>query len=210
MTLVLHPGYFLNIANFAAIVQNNICWEVHDNYQKQTFRNRCYIATDIGMHMLNIPIKHEKKTSGKQKYSELKIDNSYQWQRQHWRTLQTAYRTSPFFEFYEDELAPLFENEYKFLMEYNLATTAAVCDCLQIKMPTTRTSEFKKDLGPDKDGRFLILSKKEVALEQPEYVQVFDDRHHFIKNLSILDLLFNEGPNALSYLKSIHLTYLNA
>ena len=101
MKLLLHPGYFPNIANFAAIVQNDICWEVMGNYQKQTFRNRCYICTDLGIHMLNIPIKHVRNNKGKQRYGDVKMDNDYPWQRQHWRTLETAYRTSPFFEFFK-------------------------------------------------------------------------------------------------------------
>lgn len=210
MTLLLHPGYFPNIANFAAIVQNDICWEVMDNFQKQTYRNRCYICTDLGKHMLNIPIKHVGNRKGKQRYGDVKIDNDYPWQRQHWRTLETAYRTSPFFEFYEDDIAPLYHNTFHSLMDFNLKTIETVCECLQIKMPQDRTEVFEVEVTDKIDGRILINSKANFQFQQPEYVQVFEDRNDFIPNLSILDLLFNEGTNTLNYLKNLNIDLTNA
>jgi len=195
----------------ASLVQNEIIWEVADNYQKQTYRNRCYICTDQGKHILSIPIKHVGGDQGRQKYKDVKLENNYQWQRQHWRTLQTAYRTSPFFEYYEDEIAPLFENEYDSLLDFNLKTIEVICDCLQTEMPTERTQNFQVHLPRNiLDARFLVRCKNEQEFEQEEYVQVFGDRHGFIKNTSVLDLLFNEGTNALSYLKSINLSFTNA
>ncbi|MDL5511344.1 WbqC family protein [Arenibacter sp. M-2] len=210
MTLLLHPSYFPNIANFAAIVQNDICWEVMDNFQKQTFRNRCYICTDLGIHMLTIPIKHLRNSKGKQKYRNVKIDNDYPWQRQHWRTLETAYRTSPFFEFYEDDIAPLYHNTFPSLMDFNLKTIETICECLQIKMPLDRTEVFEVGATDKIDGRALINSKTKLPFQQPPYVQVFRDRNDFIPNLSILDLLFNEGTNTLTYLKNLNLTLTHA
>ena len=207
---MLHPGYFPNIANFAAIVQNDICWEVMDNFQKQTYRNRCYICTDLGKHMLNIPIKHVGNRKGKQRYGDVKIDNDYPWQRQHWRTLETAYRTSPFFEFYEDDIAPLYHNTFHSLMDFNLKTIETVCECLQIKMPQDRTEVFEVEVTDKIDGRILINSKANFQFQQPEYVQVFEDRNDFIPNLSILDLLFNEGTNTLNYLKNLNINLTNA
>ena len=195
----------------ASLVQNEIIWEVADNYQKQTYRNRCYICTDQGRHMLSIPIKHVGGNQGRQKYKDVMLKNDYQWQRQHWRTLQTAYRTSPFFEYFEDEIAPLFEKKHDSLLDFNLQTIEIICDCLQIKMPTEKTQNFQFHLPMNiLDARFLVSCKNEQEFEQEEYVQVFGDRHGFIKNTSILDLLFNEGTNALSYLKSINLSFTNA
>ena len=210
MELLLHPGYLPNIANFAALVQHDIRWEVKDNYQKQTFRNRCYICTDQGQHILNIPIKHIGGKKNKQKYAEVAIDNSYPWQRQHWRTLQTAYRTSPFFEFYEDEIAPLYEQKSHFLMDFNLKTIGTICDCLQITVPQKKTEIYRPTVTDNMDGRHLIDSKAILPLEFPKYVQVFNDRNPFIPNLSILDLLFNEGTNTLPYLKGIKLDFQDA
>ena len=195
----------------ACLVQNEIIWEVADNYQKQTYRNRCYICTDQGKHILSIPIKHVGGDQGRQKYKDVKLENDYQWQRQHWRTLQTAYRTSPFFEYYEDEIAPLFEKKYDFLMDFNFKTIEVIYDCLQIEIPTERTQSFQVHLPQNiLDARFLVSCKNEQEFVQQEYVQVFGDRHGFIKNTSILDLLFNEGTNALSYLKSINPSFTNA
>ena len=195
----------------ASLVQNEIIWEVADNYQKQTYRNRCYICTDQGKHILSIPIKHVGGDQGRQKYKNVKLENDYQWQRQHWRTLQTAYRTSPYFEYYEDEIAPLFERKYDFLMDFNFKTIEVVYDCLQIEMPTERTQKFQVHLPQNiLDTRFLVRCKNEQEYEQEEYIQVFGDRHGFIKNTSVLDLLFNEGTNALSYLKSINPSFTNA
>ena len=119
MKLILHPTYFPNVRTMAGLVQNQVVWEVEDNYQKQTYRNRCYICTDQGKHLLSIPIEHVGGDQGRQKYKDVRLKNDYPWQRQHWRTLQTAYRTSAFFEYYEDEVAPLFENEYENKSKYN-------------------------------------------------------------------------------------------
>ena len=209
MRILLHPAYFPNVATFAAIAQNEVRWEMEGNFQKQTYRNRCYICTDKGRHLLNIPIKHVGGDQGRQKYKEVMIENDYPWQRNHWRTLQTAYRTSPFFEFYEDDLAPLYGKSHKFLLDFNLQTIFTVCELLQIDMPEKRTSVYQRELIDIQDGRFLVNAKKDIHILQDNYVQVFGDRHGFVENTSILDLLFNEGPNALAYLQHQDLSFLN-
>ncbi|MBU2996496.1 WbqC family protein [Cellulophaga baltica] len=211
MKTFLHPGYFLNILNFAVIAQRDITWEVSGNYQKQSFRNRSNIANDRGFHTLSIPVKHNGKSKGRNTYDSVEIDNKYAWQRQHWRTLQTAYRTSPFFEYYEDEISTLYNREHNNLLDFNLKTIEVICDCLQIDTPTEKTSIYHKELKTDEtDARFLISAKELVNVEYEPYVQVFGDRNGFIENLSILDLLFNEGTNALTYLQSISLDFLDA
>ena len=210
MTIILHPAYIPNIETFATIAQNDICWELCDNFQKQTYRNRAYVCTDNGKHMLNIPIQHVGKEQGRQKYKDVKVENNYNWQRQHWRTLQTAYRTSPFFEYYEDEIEPLYTKEYNFLLDYNLKTIEIICDCLQIDMPQQKTEAFEPKTEKFKDGRFLINAKRKTSIQQSEYIQLFNDRNPFIENVSVLDLLFNEGTNALTYLRKIKLDNLNA
>lgn len=187
-----------------------MCWEVEDNYQKQTYRNRCYICTDQGRHMLSIPIRHVGGLQGRQKYKEVVLDNSYAWQREHWRTLQTAYRTSPFFEFYEDEIAPLYEKSFEKLLDFNLRTIQTVCDCLQIDFPTAQTTHYEKNPGNLKNVRFLVHAKNRLAIHHEPYVQVFNERHGFVQNTSILDLLFNEGTNALNYLQHQNSSFLDA
>jgi hypothetical protein len=162
------------------------------------------------MHKLSIPIKHVGGDQGRQKYKEVRIDNDYPWQRQHWRTLQTAYRTSPFFEYYEEDLAPLFERENTFLLDFNFNTIERICKCLDAEFPGSRNALYKKSFTDGTDGRFLVDAKKEMPFDQEAYTQVFGDRHGFIKNVSVLDLLFNEGTAALSYLQNQDLKFLYA
>ena len=190
----------------AVLAQNKkVVWEVHDNFQKQTYRNRYHICTDQGLHKLSIPIKHVGGKDGRQKYRDVKLENGYRWQIQHWRTLQTAYRTSPFFEFYEDELAPLFEKSFRFLLDFNWESISFLSDALQLKTTTELTKNFQKEVSENKDLRFLVNAKKKPHLDFKAYQQVFVERHGFIANVSTLDLLFNEGPNALVYLKKMTL-----
>ncbi|OBR41340.1 hypothetical protein A9200_13585 [Maribacter hydrothermalis] len=181
-------------------MHHDICWEAEDNYQKQTLRNRTYIANDRGKHILSIPIIHVGKANGRQKYKDVLIDNSYAWQRQHWRTLQTAYRTSPFFEYYEDEIEPLYTQTFDKLQEFNLKTIGVIFDCLQLEMPTLKSTHFVDKPTDKEDYRFLVSAKLKQQLNIAPYVQVFSDRNGFIPNLSILDALFNLGPNTVEYL----------
>ena len=184
-----------------------ITWEVRDNFQKQTYRNRCYIATDRGRLMLNIPIRHVGGSTGRQQYREVRIENTYPWQRQHWRSLETAYRAAPFFEYFEADLRPLFETSFSFLLDLNLATIDRLCTLLKLPFPEARTSSFIATPEGILDARCLIEAKREDLCEVPQYTQVFQERHGFLTNLSALDLLFNEGTAAVEYLRSIQLPW---
>ena len=199
---LIHPTYFPNIHTFSYIMHDKVCWEVEDNYQKQTFRNRTYISTDSGRHIMSIPIVHVGKSNGRQKYKDVAIDNSYPWQRQHWRTLETAYRTSPFFEFYEDEIKTLYNQTFERLLDFNLKTIEIIFDCLQKKMPQNTSKTFEEQPTDKEDYRFLVNAKLKLPLNLETYIQVFGNRNGFIPNLSILDLLFNLGPNSVEYLKN--------
>lgn len=210
MKAFLHPVYFPNIITTAVIDNNEIVWEVEDNYQKQTYRNRCLISTDQGKHILTIPIKHVGGTSGRQKYKDVKIDNSYRWQQQHWRTLQTAYRTSAFFEFYEDDLAPLFSKKIEFLLDFNFESIAFITEALALSFSKKKTDSYQTDFESGLDLRSLVNAKKELSFSNQPYFQVFEERNGFIPNISSLDLLFNEGTNALSYLRDQNISFLDA
>ena len=209
-SVLLHPSYFPNIATMAVLAQHNICWELWDNYQKQTYRNRSYICTDQGRHMLSIPIQHRGNPEGRQLYKEVKVDNSYPWQRQHWRTLQTAYRASPFFEYFEEDLEPLFTKKYDSLLDFNLKTIEVACSLIDIPFPAAKTESYAMELADQTDGRFMINAKQEREYGFKSYPQVFQERHGFIPNTSILDLLFNEGNNSITYLENINTDWLNA
>ncbi len=191
------------------LVQKDVIWEAHDNFQKQTYRNRCYICTDKGKHMLNIPIKHVGGNEGRQKYFDVELDNTYDWKKVHWRTLETAYRTSPFFEFYEDDIRPLYEGDETSLYRFNLNTIQAISNCLGLEFYKNKTSSYELQPKEFFNARFLAEAKKELPLRMEPYTQVFGERHGFIPNLSVLDLLFNEGPNTLSYLKNQPLDFLD-
>lgn len=159
--------------------------------------------------MLNIPIVHVGGATGRQKYKDVRLDNTYHWQRRHWKTLQTAYRTSPFFEYYEDEIAPLFHSRYEFLLDFNLATIAQMCECLQLEMTQQKTNSFQEEPDGMHDARFLVDAKSEPPQFSPRYRQVFGDRHGFIPDLSILDLLFNTGTMAGTEIQQINMPFIN-
>jgi len=206
MNILIHPTYFPNIAHFAAMAQaNEVTFEADDNFLKQTYRNRTYIYAANGKLLLNIPVIHSQKN--RQKYRDVKISKDTNWQSLHWKSLLSAYSTSPFFEFYKDELEPLFNIKTDFIFDFNLKCIETIFECIQLNISTTKTEVFEQTVKNKKDFRYLVNAK----IEEPEfatYNQVFGDKYGFLNNLSILDLLFNEGPNTLGYLESQSLTNL--
>ncbi|MEN1785597.1 MAG: WbqC family protein [Bacteroidota bacterium] len=210
MPVLIHPSCFPNIATTAAMVQQSVVWEVCDNYQKQTYRNRFHICTDQGLHRLSVPIKHLGDNQGRQQYANVQVDNSSNWQKQQWRTLQTAYRTSPFFEFYEDALTPIFERPYTLLMDFNWDSLRFICESLQITLSDAKTTTYTASPKEELDLRFLVKAKEILSFEFTPYNQVFGERHGFLGNVSVLDLLFNEGPNAIAYLRKQALPFKDA
>jgi hypothetical protein len=200
MNILIHPTYFPNIAHFVAIAKaKEVTFETDDNFLKQTYRNRTYIYAANGKLLLNIPVIHTQKN--RSKYRDVKISQDTNWQDLHWKSLLSAYRTSPFFEYYEDELQPLFKTKTTFILDFNLKCFETICDCLQLEIDYFKAENYQKNVEDKLDFRFLVNAK----IEEPKfenYKQVFDTKHGFLNNLSILDLLFNEGPNALNYLES--------
>ena len=201
MNILLHPTYFPSISHFAAMAQSeNIMFEIEDNFQKQTNRNRAYIYSPNGIQLLNIPVKHSKESH--QKTKDIRIETEFDWQKQHFKSLEAAYRSSPFFEFFEDDLRPFFEKKQEFLLDLNFEALEVVSKCLRMKMNYTTTTEYfhKVDTTVITDFRTLVNGKKDFSIFE-NYTQVFDDKHGFINNLSVLDLLFNEGKYSMVYLK---------
>ena len=199
MKTLLHPSYFPSISQFSAMVQaTEVVFEAEDNFQKQTNRNRTYIYSPNGVQLLNIPIKQASK--GNQKMKDIIIENDFDWQKQHFKSLEAAYRSSPFFEFFEDDIQPFFQKKHIYLMDLNFETIALVAKCLRHRILFTTTQEYFHEVANCKDYRPLINGKKD-SNQLEIYPQVFDDKFGFLNNLSVLDLIFNEGKFALDYLK---------
>ena len=196
---LIYPSYFPSIANYVVFTQNqNICFEIQDNYQKQTYRNRCYIYGANGKLGLHIPVHYTQ--NNRQKTQEILIDNNSAWKSVHWKSIESAYKTSPFFEFYQDELKPLFKKTDNLLLPFVWECFETINRCIEFELNYKTTKIFNKNIAVN-DFRHLISPKKNVLTKSNPYIQVFQTKHHFIPNLSILDLLFNIGPETLSFLK---------
>ena len=204
-SILVHPTYFPTIAQMVAISQaEKVIFEVSGNYQKQSYRTRAYIAHSNGRLLLNVPIKH---TGERQKTKDVIIENDFPWQSQQWKSLETAYRTSPFFEFYEDDLYPLFNQPAEKLVDHNLHIFNIICELVELEVATSQTEEYHKNPEAIKNLRYLANAKKETPFQLTSYKQVFESNHGFLSNLSILDLLFNEGPNTLNYLQQQNIKF---
>lgn len=199
--ILLHPTYFPSIVQMVAVAQSEkVVFEVEDNYQKQTYRNRAYIAHSNGKLTLNVPIKHAA-SGNRLMTKEVEVENSFPWQSHHWKSLQSAYRTSPFFEYYEDDLKGLFDRPVHGLLSHNLLIFETLIELIGIEITHEFTTEYFRK--PEQlDFRSLVTAKTNKEFELQSYTQVFQESHGFLPNLSVLDLLFNEGPNTLSYLEN--------
>ena len=199
MDCLIYPTYFPNIAHFVAMVHSNkVYLEVCDNYQKQSYRNRTKILGANGKLALTVPVAYSQKN--RQLYKDVKIANENDWQLKHLKSLQSAYRMSPFFEFYIDDLMPLFKNQFDFILDFNLQCFEILLDCMQIELIAEKTKIFEKEPKGKTDLRAMALRNFKIKSFN-NYTQVFSEKHGFISNLSILDLLFNQGPNTELYLR---------
>ena len=201
--LLLHPAYFGPVSQYAAMIKaEKVVFENEDNYQKQTYRNRMYIYGANGKLSLNVPIRHTGNKSNHQKYRDVRIENDFPWQKQHWRSLETVYRTSPFFEFYEDDFKPLYDENFEFLIDFNYKCFELAQESLQVEINFEKTTEYFLNPEGMVNGRSLVNAKNSKPIIIEPYTQVFQEKFGFLNDLSIVDLLFNEGPNAINYLKN--------
>jgi hypothetical protein len=200
--ILIYPTYFPSISHYIAMIAaESVTFEVEDTFQKQTNRNRMYIYSPNGIQMLNISVKHD---GTKCAFKDIKIDNQYNWQKNHFKSLEAAYKNSPFYEYFIDDLQPIFEKKHEFMLELNFEIFERINDALGISIPFEKTTEYFHKVSDKNDFRYLVNGKKDSTQIEP-YTQVFDNKHGFINNLSILDLLFNEGRYAVDYLKQQHL-----
>ncbi|PLW97253.1 MAG: hypothetical protein C0591_06970 [Marinilabiliales bacterium] len=199
--LILAAAYLPSVSYFALLnnAQNAII-EQFETYPKQTFRNRCEIYTEKGETSLVIPVS--KPNGNHTKIKDIQIFNNDNWYVKHWRAIESAYQASPYFLYYKDELKSFFDGSYKMLLEFNLALIRHFCNLFDIKTFIQLSSEYLK--SADIDYREVLSPKKPPIIHNfPEYTQVFDAKHGFIPNLSILDLLFNLGPESRDYLSRL-------
>ena len=176
----------------------NVLIEREEHFPKQTYRNRANIYSPDGVLALTVPVVKGSKNHTKIK--EVKISYDFKWQRLHWMGLQTCYRSSAYFEYYEDDFVPFYEKNFAYLFDYNQHLFELLVKLTKIKTSLIYTDTYENEYPSLIDLRNTISPKKENEFAQKPYFQVFEDRHGFIKNLSIVDLLFNQGPQSLSYL----------
>ncbi|MDO7541989.1 MAG: WbqC family protein [Flavobacteriales bacterium] len=202
MQLEIFSSYIPNIATLAILAQQkNVIVQTGAQYQKQTFRNRTIIAGANGVLNLSIPIEHGSKYK-KLIDKEVKIAYEENWQQNHWKSFVSAYSSSPFFEFYQDDLKPIFFKKHEKLVDYNMSLLTLILEWLEIE--TKITTRSKQDAyNPFSDA--LVSSKAKLPLNFPKYIQVFEAKLGFHPNLNALDLLSNLGPESSVYLRDIDL-----
>ncbi len=200
--MILPTSYFSPIFQFALIAQQEEYFvEYHENFIKQSFRSRCEIYGANGKLSLVIPLQKWKNNAPIQ---SIKVSYDESWQQIHWKSIESAYRASPYFEFYEEDIKPLIFLTTSSLLERNQIIEAEVKSLLGIKTEAKQTTEY---LPSQPNYRAIIRPKnKELPLtvKFPKYIQVFEEKNGFIPNLSILDILFNLGPESKTYLQTIN------
>ncbi len=200
---LLSSTYFGPVQWYQKLNRYGLCLlERHDHFVKQTYRNRCLIATTAGTQALTVPTEHGEDS--KCRMGDIRVSDHGNWRHLHWNALLSAYGESPFFEYYADDLRPFFEQRWERLFDFNLAITHKLCELLDIRPNLQLTDSYTdaEALGAD-DFRDAIRPKK--SLPDPSfapipYYQVYQQKHGFQPNLSILDLLFNKGNEAIFYL----------
>ncbi len=198
--MIFPAFYFGPISYFAQLIQHDeIQLEAFENYPKQTYRNRCFIQGANGKLRLVIPISHD----GVRTFKDIKVSEDYPWRKEHLKSLESAYRSSPYYEYYEDDLLPIFDKKNKFLLDINLMTFDFINSKLKLDLKYSLTENYIQ-VSSDNDFRNQFNSKVEPNPEDfPPYIQVFEEKQNFLPDLSIIDLLCNEGPNSTTYLKQL-------
>ena len=190
------PAYLPPISFFKEIVNfKNVYLCKLTNYQKQTYRNRCLIYSANGMQKLTIPVKHNYESKS---YVKSEIYNELNWQKTHWKAIESAYSSSPFFEYYTDIFFPFYDNKFKLLFDFNYEMLLKILECIEIEIEIENVDKINSFSELNR-----LLDSKKKRKKYREYSQVFDSKNGFITDLSIIDLIFNLGPEANKYLKSI-------
>lgn len=193
-TAVIELPYLPNVIWFRNFLKHeNISIEQQENFVKSTFRNRCEIAGANGRQKLSIPIVGGRDHH--QLYKNVRIDNCVTWQKVHWQSIRSAYGNSPFFEFYNERFYPFYVKEFEFLFEFNHQLLKTLLNILKTEKVFALTSVFEKQ----PENVIDIRREKEVGIIK-RYYQPFEERNGFLSNLSVIDVIFNLGPQAKEYL----------
>lgn len=197
----IFPSFYLPpIEYFSQLKAHNdqILIEACEHYKKQTFRSRATIHSPQGKLDLIIPVL--KGANLQTNIRNVKISYDFNWQRLHWQSIQTAYRRSAYFEYYEDDFKVFYTRKWEFLFDFNIEILNFLILNLKLDIPYHLTTTYEEEYAEHDDYRDSIHPKRNAESEFKPYFQVFDDRNGFIHNLSSIDLLFNQGPQSSSYL----------
>lgn len=205
-TILLSSAYLAPVEYYTKLyAADRVLVERYDHYMKQTYRNRCVIVGANGTLALTIPT--EKDDHLKVLMKDVRISDHGNWRHVHWNALESAYRNSPFFEYYADDFRCFYEKKYPFLWDFNQALCEVVCSLIDLHPKMAGTTDYQTEWSSDTtDFRQLIHPKIDYKEADPSfhplpYYQVFKEKFGFIPNLSIVDLLFNMGPESLLVLR---------
>lgn len=201
-TKYLLPVFYLPPISWFSLFlaeETEIIFEQFENFPKQTYRNRANIFGANGKLSLIIPINH----TGQRTFKDIEISYREDWQKLHRKSVVTAYRSSPYFEFYEEKFEQIFSLKERFLLDHNLRCLEVLQNMLKTEKAYSLNSEYRRE--PEaQDFRNSFNAKTDFMGDQQHYYQVFEDREGFIKDLSVLDLLCNIGPESVTYLKKFN------
>lgn len=199
-SILIELHYLPSVAYVNAIAGNAVLFEAHEHFIKQTYRNRCRIAGANGVQDLIVPVK---KKSAKVPVKELEIMYAEKWQHTHFMAVHSAYRSSPYYDYFENDIQRLFFTQHKYLLDYNLMWLEWVLKTLKTTPNYSLTTEYSAQAGEVvSDLRNTISPKIETEFKHPHYTQVFEEKQGFISNLSILDWICNDLQGARSYYAS--------
>ena len=201
MKIIIHPTYFPNIFSFKTIINStNILFEVNDHYVKQTLRNRTSIHAANGKLNLSVPVKFS--STKKEKYKDIKICYDSNWQKIHLKSIESAYKNSPFYDFFEDYFINFYNKKEKFLVDLNFSSIRLIFEILEKELNCNFTNEYLEKYVDLTDYRSLLTNKNfNEKVDFKNYTQVFQEKNSFIENLSSIDLIFNKGLDFEDFIK---------